>query len=295
MTSEYIDPAIARKSKIVDETLQMVEGWPLPSVIEISESGTCNRKCIFCPRSVPDFPDIKKFIEPSLLMKLLNELATFNYSGIFLFSGFVEPMLDKNIYDHISAVHSTLPKARIEMVTNGDALNEARLKRLFAAGLSTLLISVYDSRAEADRFEAMCKKIGLHDEQFVIRHRYLSESESFGITLNNRSGMMVDAEYPIPLPTNPLKLPCYYPHYTFFMDYLGDVLMCPHDWGKQNVMGNIQRQTFKDIWLGSKYAAARSSLASGNRTIRPCNICDVKGLLMGTAHVEAWDQGVGEA
>ena len=35
-----------------------------------------------------------------------------------------------------------------------------------------------------------------------------------------------------------LKDPCYYPSYTFFLDYNGDVLMCPHDWGKKRILGN---------------------------------------------------------
>jgi len=295
MVTNFIDPAIARKSSIIDDALRQVDGWPLPSVVEVSESGTCNRKCAFCPRSAPDFPDVKDFIEPWLLLKLVNELAAFDYSGIFLFSGFVEPMLDKKIYDHISAVHNALPKARVEMVTNGDALDEVRLRRLFDAGLSTLLISVYDSREDAVRFETMCHSIGLKDGQYVIRHRYLPESESFGITLNNRAGMMVNADYKIPPPEQALAIPCHYPHYTFFMDYLGDVLMCPHDWGKQKVMGNLKKQTFREIWLSPGFATVRRSLAKGNRQFRPCDVCDVKGSLMGAAHVNAWSLSVAKA
>ena len=33
--------------------------------------------------------------------------------------------------------------------------------------------------------------------------------------------------------TEPLKKPCFIPSYTFFLDYQGDVLICPHDWGKK--------------------------------------------------------------
>ena len=34
---------------------------PLPTEIEISESGTCNRSCSFCPRSAPKFIDKKDY------------------------------------------------------------------------------------------------------------------------------------------------------------------------------------------------------------------------------------------
>lgn len=284
----FLDPAIARKSKLVNDALNLVDGWPLPSVVEISESGTCNRKCIFCPRSDPNYEDIKEFIDPELINKLVIELAEFSYSGVILFSGFVEPLLDKKIYGHIKTIHDHLPLSRIEMVTNGDVINIDRMKRLFESGLSTLLISVYDSFKDAERFEKMCLNAGLKENQFVIRHRYLPESESFGITINNRAGMMTGATYSIPAQTKALELPCHYPHYTFFMDYLGDVLLCPHDWGKKNVVGNMKKESFRDIWLGEAFLRARKMLGTGNREFRPCNVCDVKGTLMGVSHVQAW-------
>jgi radical SAM protein with 4Fe4S-binding SPASM domain len=289
MNSEYfVDPAINRKSTIVKDSLRFVDGWPLPSVIEISESGTCNRKCVFCPRSDPEYPDVQEFISADLIHKLASELAQYSYSGIFLFSGFVEPMLDKNIFSHIETVRKLLPNARIEMVTNGDVLNLERLNRLFESGLSTLLISVYDTEEDAKRFENMCVDAKLNPKQYVIRHRYLPEEQTFGITINNRAGMMAGAQYAISAPTRALDLPCHYPHYTFFMDYLGDVLMCPHDWGKKKIMGNIKKQSFADVWLSKGFFGVRKLLASGTRTISPCNVCDVKGTLMGAPHVEAW-------
>ena len=284
----FLDPAIGRKSKLVNDALHLVDGWPLPSVVEISESGTCNRKCVFCPRSSSDYKDVKEFIDPELINKLVSELAEFSYSGIVLFSGFVEPLLDKQIYNHIKTIRTYLPQARIEMVTNGDVLNVDRLKRLFDSGLSTLLISVYDSLEDADRFEAMCFEGGLHQDQYVIRHRYLPESESFGITINNRAGMMTGALFSIPEQSQALELPCHYPHYTFFMDYLGDVLLCPHDWGKKHIVGNLKKKSFRGIWLGEVFLNARKMLGAGNRDITPCNVCDVRGTLMGQSHVQAW-------
>ena len=58
---KYVDKNIKRKSKIVSNTLQFIKDSkiPLPSVIEISDSGTCNRSCVFCPRSDPAW--MKKF------------------------------------------------------------------------------------------------------------------------------------------------------------------------------------------------------------------------------------------
>jgi len=283
----FIDPLINRKKKLTD-VVQFYKKIPLPSVIEISESGTCNRKCSFCPRSSPDFRDIKEFISINLLKKLVKELGRLNYSGIFLFSGFVEPLLDKNIFSLIEITRKYLPKAKIEMVTNGDVLNATRIKKLYQAGLSTLLISIYDSKKDADKMEKLFIDNGINNEKFKIRHRYLKENESFGITLSNRAGMMDNAEYKIPSLLVPLKKPCYYPHYTFFMDYTGEVLICSHDWGKKLIAGNINFQTFIEIWTGKAFNDARERLKKGDRNFSPCDKCDVNGILMGQKHKDSW-------
>ena len=69
------------------------------------------------------------------------------------YSGFVEPLLDKNIFNLINEVKTKLPEARTELVTNGDVLNKNRLKKLFEYGLNTILISVYDGPEDAERFK----------------------------------------------------------------------------------------------------------------------------------------------
>ena len=101
---KYFDPQITIKDKAVGDRLQYIPGTklPMPSEIEISESGMCNRKCHFCPRSDPNYEHVNQFIEKSLFEKLCDELKELKFSGLFIFSGFVEPLLDKNIYNLIS-------------------------------------------------------------------------------------------------------------------------------------------------------------------------------------------------
>ena len=98
---KFFDKNIIRKREISDKNFQYIPGStiPLPSEVEISESGTCNRVCSFCPRSDPNYLDIKEFIKPKLHEKLHKELAELDFSGTVRYSGFVEPLLDKNIYN----------------------------------------------------------------------------------------------------------------------------------------------------------------------------------------------------
>ena len=285
MKKKFLDTNIKNKSKTVEEKIQLIEingnFLPLPTEIEISESGTCNRKCSFCPRSDPDYEDKKEFISNDLHRKLCFELKELNYKGTVRYSGFVEPMVDKNIFNLIGMTNAYLPKSNIEMVTNGDPLNLKRLKKLFLQGLSKILISVYDSEEDAIKFEKMCKDAGLNQEQYIIRRRYLPESQDFGITLSNRAGSMKNAEYKIKPLDKAFNNPCYIPSYTFFLDYQGDVLMCPHDWGKKVILGNLNKEKFKEIWFKKKSMNYRKMLTNANRNFKPCNVCDVEGTFMG--------------
>jgi len=285
MSKKFIDPNIKNKSKTVVDKIQLFKHQglmlPLPTEIEISESGTCNRKCSFCPRSAPDFEDKKEFISNVLHEKLCFELKELNYKGTIRYSGFVEPLLDKNIYKLINMTRNYLPESNIEMVTNGDPLNLDRLNKLFKSGLNRILISAYDGKEEAKKLEDLCLEANLNIEQYIVRHRYYSEDQDFGITLSNRSGLMEKAEFKIEKLKEPLKKPCYIPAYTFFLDYQGDVLMCPHDWGKKLILGNLNQNKLLDIWFNKKSMSIRKMLNNSNRNFSPCNVCDVEGTLMG--------------
>ena len=217
---KFLDPNLGNKSKTVENKIQLYNYkgniLPLPTEIEISESGTCNRSCSFCPRSDPSFEDKKEFINDDLHEKLCIELNELNYKGTIRYSGFVEPMLDKNIYNLIKMVKNNLPNSNIEMVTNGDPLNLNRLNKLFQHGLNRILISAYDDKETAEKLEKLCDDANLTKDQYIVRHRYYSENKDFGITLSNRSGLMKNAEFKIPELEEPLKNPCYIPSYTFF-------------------------------------------------------------------------------
>ena len=182
----------------------------------MSESGICNRKCSFCPRSDKNYPDIKEFVKDELISKLSAQLGNLNYKGIFLFSGFVEPLLDKNIFNLLKIVRKNTPHSRIEMVSNGDVLNGKRLNMLYESGLDYLQISVYDGPEDEEKFKELFRQNNIDSSKFKIRPRYLPPEENFGLNLSNRGGTMENAEFSIPSLEEARERPCYYPHYLFY-------------------------------------------------------------------------------
>ena len=65
--------------------------------------------------------------------------------------------------------------------------------------------------------------------------------------------------------------------------------MCPHDWGKKIILGNLNNEKFLDIWFGKKFTKIRENLNNANRNFKPCNICDVEGTFMGKK-IQIFDQ-----
>ena len=264
---KFFDENINRRGSITDSKICFFKNTniPLPSIFEISNSGMCNRKCSFCPRSDPNFNHINEFINQDLHDKIYDELSFHNYSGSIIYSGFVEPLLDKKIYNQIEDIRQKLPNANIELITNGDPLNIARIEKLFKAGLSYLLISAYDSEEQANNLRNMLKQTNVDSSKYIVRNRYYGEEKDFGITITNRAGNLDNAVYKIKSLNEPLKNRCNYPAYTFFIDYNGDVITCSHDWGKKLLMGNLYKESIFEIWTGVKFAQARKKLLKADR------------------------------
>ena len=69
----------------------------------------CNRKCIFCPRSDPDYNHVNEFISISLHNKIVKELKDNSYGGTIIYSGFVEPLLDKDFMTILKILEKIYP------------------------------------------------------------------------------------------------------------------------------------------------------------------------------------------
>ena len=75
-----------------------------------------------------------------------------------------------------------------EMVTNGDKLQKELVQRLFDAGLDVLLVSLYDGPYQIDYFKEMFASAGIGEKQYILRDRWYSVEEDYGVKLTNRAG-----------------------------------------------------------------------------------------------------------
>ena len=305
MKHKIADPNIPRKGKILVDHLREARSSGVAqrsvrrydsnvptrafSLIEFNLSGLCNRTCVFCPRSNPKiYPQVNKHIPLELYTKIMQELGSVDYDGLFMYSAFSEPLLYKRIEVLIELSKRYCPKVRVESVTDGDFVTPKKLRSLFDAGLDTLLISLYDGPHQVETFSSMMAEVGLTEKQVVLRNRWLPPEENYGIILTNRAGMVEIPEAGVGKLAEPLKRPCFYPFYQILIDYDGSVLLCPHDWGKKLVVGNLHNDHLLDLWNSRTMRGVRTSLARADRSFAPCRDCDVDGTLMGQGHFEEW-------
>ena len=264
--------------------------YPLFSILEFNLHGSCSRRCAFCPRVDEHlWPNLEEELSMDLFDKILDDLKQLEYSGRIAFSGFSEPTMHSKLEIIIKKISEILPAAKTEIVTNGDFLKYENTKAYFDAGLSHLFVSLYTNKRTQDYLLKLRSDLNLDQENFKIRPRNLGKKNNFGLSLNNRAGSVDYTRIGLKQEKIlPLKRGCNYPMYVLFVDYNGDCLICPDDWKKKKIVGNLKNEKIIDVWKKKIFHEVRKSLLKGDRSKDPCNECDVDGMKSGNEFKDKW-------
>ena len=152
--SEYIQ-TLNRNHFLSSENLTDVEKLSLfknsVDLVEIEPHSFCNRICPFCPNYKLDRLKNNHEIDNGIFDKILEDLSLISYDNLIRFALYSEPLSSPNIIHLVRSVRNTLPKCEIDIITNGDYLDEIILKKLIGAGLNTLWISIYPKKYQWTR------------------------------------------------------------------------------------------------------------------------------------------------
>lgn len=272
--------------------------------IQIQTVSWCNRSCAFCPSGT--FPVPKTFMRLEVYRRIIEQLHDLAFTGRISPYLMNESLLDKRLPDLIAHARERCPGSWIAINTNGDALSEGLLDRLFDAGLNCLDVNAYDHRAQYGAYVALAERVatrrgdltlstGYSDPSFnstqlprstkILHCRDLSAWETrfqhkqATPDLTNRSGNVPDARrLPAPLP-----LGCERPWQQMYINYRGEAVLCCNDWRFEVVMGDTATATLLDIWTNTKYQTYRRNLQRRNRHMPLCATCDYK------ADPASWD------
>jgi len=282
---ETIQKNIIRKKPILDRDPQFFENIPLPSWIELSLIDVCNRRCSFCPKSDDTIaPDTYQKMTMSLIEKLVSDLKKINFEGAFCLCGYGEPMLHKNF---IEITNKLGELGGVEIITNGDLVNEKTLMNIFKSRATRLLISLYDGPKQVLKFKNMISDLKIPKDFVILRDRWYSDKMDYGVKLTNRVGTISLGNQPDT--KDYINKKCFYTAYQMLIDWNGDVFLCPQDWQRRQTMGNIMQQEIFDIWKGPILSKYRKRLLKGDRSLKPCNQCNSDGMVYGSNHYKAWN------
>jgi hypothetical protein len=84
------------------------------------------------------------------------------------------------------------------------------------------------------------------------------------------------------------------PMYKAFVDWDGGVGLCCNDWArKQKDFGNINTDTFSNIWMSNEFKYVRKQLLEANRKdLSACSGCNTNGCKSGEGSAKLWHENL---
>lgn len=226
---------------------------PLPlSVVEIEVNTRCNRRCAYCPNAQPTFRQPERRIDEAVFERIIDEIAAAGFTGRLSFHLFNEPLLHPRLEDLVARARARLPRAFFVLYSNGDLLDDRRHQALLDAGIDRFFVTRHDSDAFPDR--------PYQEVQWPVH-----------FPVSGRGGTVA-------VSPEPLAVPCFAPSEMLIVTVDGDVLLCHEDAERRFVMGNLMRQSLREIWFGEAFTAARRLLEAGARAEAGgiCRLCDIR-------------------
>ncbi len=241
-------------------------GFPMRrfAQVNIETTSACTRQCHFCAFGIKEKVPATR-MPADLFFKIVDELAAMKFNGRFSLFNINEPLTDKRIYSFIHYASLMLPGSYHLIVTNGDILSTDRLDALIENGLDQLIINSYDQKA----LEHNAALVGYASENHPGRVTHVDRTDYTDWV--SRAGHVKQYAKP------PVSGYCDWPNYALYVKPDGKVLACCHDFDGVNLVGDLARQSVKEVWYGDAYSKLRERLNHGDRSVSTlCSQCDHK-------------------
>ncbi len=262
--------------------------------IEIETFTYCNRTCWFCPNSRIDRRSENKYMDESLYLRVLDELAAIDYDKVITYSRYNEPLADRIILTRLRQARQALPKACLSTHSNGDYLKREYLDELRDAGLNRLRVQVYlgnkeepfDDHKVLFRMIQKLKSLGLPYKMIAASQgiRYLAQVHYEGMEVTfdarNFAEIGIDRGQTVTLPkVYERNSPCLIVFQHLYIDYDGTVVPCC------NIRSDIPEhapylidrlgkdRTIYQAFANSSLVEWRRSLVGFGPKKKPCNTC----------------------
>jgi cyclic pyranopterin phosphate synthase len=225
--------------------------------VALEISTFCNRTCSYCPNAHNVTP--KEFMSEEMFETALMRMVELNWCGPVDFNFYNEPLLDKRLPELMGRVSKRVRGAMPRVITNGDALTVALVRRLVDAGLVRLSISRHQPIPAG--WDARIAEIQHQWPGLAIINEMQGRTD-----LSTRSGLVQIENY-IPITE------CDAPAVSFQITINGDVVLCCNDYHRKHVFGNIARESILEIWRNPKFKQIRDEVRDGVDKLPICKAC----------------------
>lgn len=277
---------------------------PFPQVVIFEIVAGCNLSCIMCPQ--PKMTRAKGVMNLELYQRLVREVAENNRDTEVWATIMGEVFVHKDIvFDYLHYAKKVANLNKVYLNSNLVLFREEYIDRMEASGLDKLTVGLDAATAETydqirvggdfnqvernihallrAKAEGRLKNLEII-LQFIVQDQNTHEEEMFkqkwagsGVTLKMRQklgwGLGVTAEN-LCLPDNSRTIPCPWLMRTMSIHWTGKVAQCDAEWNGDRYVGDLNRQTIKQVWLDeSVLLRKRQRHLSNDFDFDPCRDC----------------------
>jgi len=240
--------------------------WDFFDSIALETTTYCNLRCKFCPNNkyTRSLKENEKLMPTRLFEKIIDELSEINYQGQILFHFYGEPLTDKRLPELVNYANKKLPKANIQLNTNGFLLSIPLYKELISKGVKIFFITQYSKKMPTKIKELFNYLKQYPKSKNKIIYRILGGD----LPLSNRGGEVsvektIDFDRPI----------CIHPRNAVNVDFDGNVILCCNDYHSSIKFGNLQKENLLDVWNKPNYKKLRQELRNKIFKLPLCRRC----------------------
>lgn len=287
-----------------------------PASVQIQTIDRCNASCVMCPYSSSGKTAAANSMDDGLYRRILDEIREAGGVRSIMLMLQNEPLLDRKFADRVRVARQLLGRGvRIGTVTNGAPLTAAAIEELAASGIDHVSVSIdavreqtyarirpgLDFRRIVANTVSLIGRLGPRrvSVKFLRQRDNEGEENAFasywrrqGVRvvfsqLTNRAGSLESYEriknrrpeawkrlvHPV---MSRLIPACPLPFTSMNVLWDGRVITCCNDWGPRDTVGDLSRQTLRQVWKGDKINRYRHLLWTGQTAESPvCADCSL--------------------
>lgn len=215
-------------------------------------------RCPVDPKSDP------VFLEMEIILHVLKYLGSLDYEGRLYFNIYNEPLCDPRLFTMLGMAEDLVPKAYVDIYTNGWNLNQYMLEELLKHGVKEINVSTYDYN-EYDRLSVL-KCPETYDGHKVVYNVNRT-------CLDDRMGVYFNPEVH--------SGKCLGPFVYLFINHKGEVSLCCFDYRYTCTFGNLHESSIVEILNSEKRRWVCQNLECGIRIVPVCRKCDSQSFFEG--------------